>query len=199
MQVLSIFQCVAKVWNSWVKMEQMLSTCPWPKSLAKNSAPDRRICFFFFFFSFLLSLYFQIQMGKCMWAELRFHQGNRCYFLWSVERPPNNGLTYPSIHCSINGGTVNRFKDLYCHACPQGRSMKDWGGAHLFEAEQGVCTLKFSQTTCWWRLNFLLVISKARSARNLTPNSRKEDEPENGVSRIAKVGLKQVWRQIMKK
>lgn len=49
MQVLSIFQCVAKVWNSWVKMEQMLSTCPWPKSLAKNSAPDRRICFFFFF------------------------------------------------------------------------------------------------------------------------------------------------------
>lgn len=60
---------------------------------------------------------------------------------------------------------------------------------HLFEAEQGICTWSFLRPGADEVTGFLLVISRARSARNLTPKSGKEDEPENGVSRIAKVGL----------
>lgn len=144
--------------------------------------------------SFPPSPYLHIQVGKVLWAEIRLHQGNRCYFLWFVERAPN---TSPSICCSINhGAQVIRFKDLYFHACSNSKSVLDWGGACLFEEKQDTCTLEIFQTPCWPDLNSLLVswVISDQYLPGIQPqNPGKKTGAESGISRrMAKMGLKSI-------
>ena len=148
--------------------------------------------------SFPHSPYLHIQVGKVLWAEIRLHQGNRCYFLWFVERSPNTRP--PSIHCSINhGAQAIRFKDLYFHARSNSKSVLDWGEACLFEEKQDTCTLELFQTPRWPDLNSLLIswVISGQYLPGIQPqNPGKKMGAESGISRrMAKMGLKTIEKR----